>query len=90
MLQIDTEGFDAAILQLFEIPARKPAIVRFEHKHLTLADHERSVELLVRQGYRIYAHGTDTLAYRADANTSCGAGDANAGAKRELSTAVPS
>lgn len=70
MLQVDAEGFDAIILQLFDIAARKPAIVRFEHKHLTIADHERSVGLLVRLGYRIYAHGTDTLAYRIGTRTS--------------------
>jgi hypothetical protein len=55
--------------------------VRFEHKHLAVADHERSIELLVRQGYRVYAHGTDTLAYRADANTSPGIRSRNAGAR---------
>jgi FkbM family methyltransferase len=64
LLQVDAEGFDAEILRLFNIPIRKPAIVRFEHKHLSIADHEKAIGLLVSQGYRVAASGSDTLAYR--------------------------
>ena len=64
LLQVDAEGFDAEILRLFDIPVRQPAIVRFEHKHLSIADHEKSIGLLVSHGYRIAASGSDTLAYR--------------------------
>jgi FkbM family methyltransferase len=63
LLQVDAEGFDAEILSLFDIPARKPAIVRFEHKHLSIADHEKSIGLLVGQGYRVATSAGDTLAY---------------------------
>jgi FkbM family methyltransferase len=63
MLLIDAEGLDAQILSLFDIGLRKPAIVRFEHKHLSYADHEKSIGFLVRHGYRVAAFGTDTLAY---------------------------
>lgn len=65
MLQVDAEGFDAEILRMFDIPARKPAIVRFEHSHLSIADHEKSIGLLTSLGYRVAASGSDTLAYRA-------------------------
>jgi hypothetical protein len=51
-------------LRLFDIPSRQPAIVRFEHKHLSVAEHENSIGLLVREGYQIFASGSDTLAYR--------------------------
>lgn len=64
MIQIDAEGLDAQVLEWFDIGLRKPAIVRFEHKHLSTADHERSVGMLVQHGYRVAAFGTDTLAYR--------------------------
>jgi FkbM family methyltransferase len=64
LLQIDAEGFDAEILRLFDVPLRKPAIVRFEHSHLSLTDHEKSIAMLVKQGYRVAATGSDTLAYR--------------------------
>jgi FkbM family methyltransferase len=64
LLQIDAEGFDAEILRLFDIPAREPAIVRFEHKHLSARDHEKSIADLAGHGYRVTALGNDTLAYR--------------------------
>jgi len=67
LLQVDAEGFDSEILRLFNIPVRKPAIVRFEHKHLSIADHEKSIALLVSEGYRVAASGSDTLAYRVTA-----------------------
>ncbi len=67
LLHIDAEGLDAEILRLFDIPARKPAVVRFEHKHLSIADHDEAIGLLVGQGYRVAASGSDTLAYRATA-----------------------
>jgi FkbM family methyltransferase len=68
VLQIDAEGHDAEILRLFNIPVRKPAIVHFEHRHLSIADHSNAIGLLVGQGYLVAASGTDTLAYRGVAN----------------------
>lgn len=64
MLQIDAEGFDAEILRLFDVAKRTPAIVRFEHKHLSPADHAESLAMLVGEGYRFAICGSDTLAYR--------------------------
>ena len=64
MLQIDAEGLDAQILRLFDVPRRAPTIVRFEHSHLKAADYEDSLAMLVRNGYRVTACGSDTLAYR--------------------------
>ncbi len=66
LLQIDAEGFDAEILRLFDIPLRRPAIVQFEHIHLSVEDLEKSISLLVDQGYRVTASRTDTLAYLKD------------------------
>jgi FkbM family methyltransferase len=64
LLQIDAEGYDAEILRMFDVAQRAPAIIRFEHKHLKPEDHEQSVAMLVAQGYRVAACGSDTLAYR--------------------------
>lgn len=64
MLQVDAEGFDAQILRLFDVAKRTPAIVRFEHKHLSAADHAGTLAMLVREGYRFTICGSDTLAYR--------------------------
>ena len=66
MLQIDAEGFDAEILKFFDIPSRRPPIIRFEHSHLRPADHEKAIRMLVDCGYLIAILGSDTLAYRDD------------------------
>jgi len=63
MLQVDTEGYDAEILRLYDIPARQPAIVRFEHKHLRPADHEKALGTLIDCGYGFSICGENTLAY---------------------------
>lgn len=66
LLQIDAEGYDSVILHLFDIPTRKPAIVRFEHKHLTTQNYKSCLAVLINQGYKIaLSHSGDTLAYHA-------------------------
>jgi hypothetical protein len=63
LLQIDAEGFDAQVLGLFDIPTRKPAIIRFEHKHLTGPDYGNSLNMLSNLGYYLAICGQDTVAY---------------------------
>jgi FkbM family methyltransferase len=65
LLQIDAEGYDAELLRLFNVPARKPPIIRFEHKHLRRRDYEDIIEMLIDLGYKVAFCGFDTLAYRA-------------------------
>jgi FkbM family methyltransferase len=65
LLQIDVEGHDYEVLQSFNFSRCKPAIVRFEHKHLSRADHDASVRLLLREGYQVAPERAgDTLAWR--------------------------
>lgn len=64
MLQVDAEGYDAEILRLFDVGKRAPAIIRFEHKHLSVSAHADALAMLVRAGYRVATCGSDTLAYR--------------------------
>lgn len=63
LLQVDAEGYDGEILRLFDFPSQKPAIVCFEHKHISAADHERAVGSVVDLGYKFSICGDDTLAY---------------------------
>jgi FkbM family methyltransferase len=74
VLQIDTEGFDAEILRLFNVPARRPAIINFEHRHLSEADWNKSIEALIPLGYKIAIVQQDTLAYLPSGATANGAG----------------
>jgi FkbM family methyltransferase len=64
LLQIDAEGYDAKLIKEFNVPARKPAIINFEHKLLELDEYEQTLNMLLDLNYRIAVSNTDTLAYR--------------------------
>ena len=65
LLLIDTEGYDLELLKLFDFGRFKPAIVRFEHVHLSRHEWDEAVEILSRLGYRTVREEYDTTAYRA-------------------------
>jgi FkbM family methyltransferase len=63
LLQIDTEGYDAEVLRLFNVALRKPSIVNFEHAHLPESKWNECVQSLIRLDYKIAITGPDTLGY---------------------------
>ena len=63
LLVIDTEGYDLELLKLFDFERLQPAIVRFEHVHLSRSDWNQAVRLLARRGYRTLREEYDTTAY---------------------------
>jgi FkbM family methyltransferase len=63
VLQIDAEGYDGRLLELFDVPARKVPIVRYEHVHLRPEEQERTWNMLIDNGYKVAICGFDTLAY---------------------------
>jgi len=63
LLQIDAEGYDAQIIRSIDFGAVKPAILRYEHRHLSADDQNRTVQLLVDKGYWLSVEPADTLAY---------------------------
>ncbi len=71
LLQIDTEGYDFEVLKMLDFSAIKPAIIHFEHIHLSSTDWREACHLLASNGYRLAHMGSDTVAYlqpgRADA-----------------------
>ncbi|RYG67243.1 FkbM family methyltransferase [bacterium] len=64
VLQIDTEGFDAEVLRLFDVPRRLPVLINFEHRHLSKDDWNKSVKMLLDCGYLVATKSQDTIAYR--------------------------
>jgi len=64
LLQIDAEGFDGEILSSVDLARHRPAIVRYEHKHLDRRTQDTCVERLLDHGYRVAIEPEDTLAYR--------------------------
>jgi FkbM family methyltransferase len=63
LLQIDVEGYDLELLKLFDFDRIRPAIVRFEHRHLSATELDDAVLLLARHGYRVVREEYDTTGY---------------------------
>lgn len=66
VLHIDAEGYDAAILASVDLARFAPAVVLFEHKHLSAADYAACLDQLTSAGYLCNADKIDTLALRRD------------------------
>jgi FkbM family methyltransferase len=64
ILQIDTEGYDYIILKLFDFDKYRPAIVHYEHQHLSQTDRDAAEALLRDRGYAVHRENYDTLALR--------------------------
>jgi FkbM family methyltransferase len=64
LLQIDTEGYDLEILQMFDFVKYQPTIVHYEHMHLGPKDRATAETMLQAMGYRLYHTTYDTLAVR--------------------------
>ena len=65
-LIIDVEGYDYNILKLFDVGNTKPAILQYEHRHLSRKDWESSLQLLISSGYLVSHTYEDTLACQED------------------------
>ena len=63
LLQVDAEGYDARILAQVDFERFRPAIVRYEHMHLSQEEEEATLRLLRGRGYLIVIGFTETLAY---------------------------
>jgi FkbM family methyltransferase len=63
LLVIDTMGFDFEILKMFSFESIKPAVIHFEHNHLSSDDQAACLELLMDQGYSLAKVAVDTIAY---------------------------
>ncbi len=64
LLHIDTEGFDYKVLAQLDFSKYRPAIVLFEHRHLSDEEKQNAASLLKSEGYRCRHCGADTLAVR--------------------------
>ncbi|MDB5311155.1 MAG: FkbM family methyltransferase [Gemmataceae bacterium] len=62
LLQIDTEGFDYEVIQMLDFATVRPAIIHYEHTHLSDPDRRGCEKLLSAHGYRLHCAGMDTTA----------------------------
>jgi FkbM family methyltransferase len=65
ILQTDAEGYDYTILKMIDFNRLRPAIVAYEHRHMTKDQQEEIAHLLIAQGYAMTRGGMDTIGYRA-------------------------
>ena len=65
LLQIDTEGYDAAILRMIDHARFRPLLIKYEHKSLSASERTEAQAGLESRGYRIAREGPDTTAWRA-------------------------
>jgi FkbM family methyltransferase len=62
LLQVDTEGFDGEILRMVLARGITPAIINYEHRHLSFKEQDAVRDLLELKGYRFHFSRYDTLA----------------------------
>jgi FkbM family methyltransferase len=63
LLHLDTEGYDFELLQTLDFGAFRPAILLFEHSHLTEAEKHNCAHLLRSAGYKLLEEGADSIAF---------------------------
>lgn len=65
LIQIDAEGYDYEIIRTINFARIRPAIVRFEYRHMSRRDADECLALLAGHGYRFLVEDRDILACRA-------------------------
>jgi len=64
LIQIDAEGYDWPIIRSIDFTTFRPAILRFEYRHMPSRDADACLELLASQGYRFLIEPKDIIAHR--------------------------
>ena len=64
LIQIDAEGYDYQIIRTINFARVRPAIVRFEYRHMTGREADACLALLAGHGYRFLVEPRDITACR--------------------------
>lgn len=62
LLAIDTEGFDFEVIKMVDFSRMQPAVVLFEHIHLTPADYQACIRYLAKHQYEVVKKGANSIA----------------------------
>jgi len=62
LIQIDAEGYDHQIIRTINFGRIRPAILRFEYRHLSRRDADACLTLLAGHGYRFLVEERDIIA----------------------------
>ena len=64
ILQIDTEGFDAEVVKMFDFKSYKPLLIQYEYIHITVSERELIDDELDSIGYYSIIKKNDVIAIR--------------------------
>lgn len=68
LLHIDVEGYDYNVLTQVNYARYSPAVILYEHIHLSSEDRKSAIELLKGYGYGVTEYSQDTLALYSSTN----------------------
>lgn len=63
LLQIDTEGFDYEIIKMIDFNKCQYKFIKYEHCNLTENEYNKSMNILTKNGYKLFKIGNDTIAF---------------------------
>lgn len=66
LLQIDAEGYDHEILKGVDFSRFRPALIRFEHRHVPPAEIDACLARLAGYGYRFFCEANDVIAIQTE------------------------
>jgi len=66
VLQIDTEGFDAEIINMYDLSVNRPGVIVFENSHLSPEVYAQLLTEMQLQTYEVHKVRGDCLAIRSD------------------------
>lgn len=66
LLQIDTEGYDAVVLETLDLARVRPALIHYEHRHLSGSEQKACARRLRAHGYEVVMKRHDAFALRRD------------------------
>jgi FkbM family methyltransferase len=66
LIQIDAEGYDWPIIRSIDFAKVRPAILRFEYRHMGSNDADACLDFLARRGYQFLLEARDIIAHRVE------------------------
>jgi len=64
LLQIDTEGFDSEVIKMFDFTSLQPALIQYEHVHISKKERLDTQSSISAYGYYLIEKKNDTIAIR--------------------------
>ena len=64
LFQVDTEGYDADVIYMFDFEEYHPILIQYEHIHLSEEKQIATKERIAKYGYHLIEKKNDTFAIR--------------------------